>query len=94
MDRFSRFKDPDEVIRVSIDWSDKLALSSPTDSISTSTWILESGITLDSETETTTDATATISGGTRGNAYNCTNRITTSAGETWDRTVRVYVAML
>jgi alkylhydroperoxidase family enzyme len=86
---FSQIKDPDENIGVVINWAAPLGA----DTISSSTWVIESGITLDSDTNTTTTATAILTGGVRGNTYNCTNRVTTAAGRIWDRTVRVFVEM-
>lgn len=87
---FAEIKDPNETISIPIDWSDKLGA----DTISSSTWVVDAGITLDSDSNTTTTATAVVSGGIDGGYYNCTNRVTTNAGRIWDRSVRVAVEHL
>ena len=79
MKRFD--KDPNAVLSYTMKWSKWLG----SDTISTSTWILEDGITNDSDSNTTTTATITLSGGTAGTNYTVTNRITTAAGLTEDR---------
>lgn len=79
-------KDPDAVLDYTRSWADWLADG---ETISTSTWIAESGITIDSDTNDTTTATVWLSGGTAGEDYELTNRITTSASRTDDRTFRI-----
>lgn len=88
---YYRVKDPDDVIPVHVDWLDKLNLSDPADTISSSSWSADSGLTVDSDSNTTTSATAVISGGTAGNRYKLTNRIVTAAGYTYDRSTSVAV---
>jgi hypothetical protein len=62
--------------------------------ISTSTWTLQTGITrVDDDIDGST-TTVLISGGTHGTNYTCTNTITTSAGETLERTGIVRVRTL
>lgn len=80
-------KDPDSVVNYSIDWSDWL----DSDTISTSTWAADTGLTVDSDSETTTVATAIVSSGTAGTAYGLTNTITTAAGLTAERTITIMV---
>ena len=53
-------KDPDEVLDYSIDWSTWL----DSDTISSSSWTVESGITKDSDSNDTTSTTIWLSGGT------------------------------
>jgi hypothetical protein len=48
---------------------------------------VSAGITLDSEANNTTTATAWISGGSVGRSYEVTNRITTALGRIVDRTI-------
>lgn len=55
-----------------------------TDTISTSTWTADNGITLSSESNDTTTATVFVSGGNPGNTYKVTNKIVTAAGRTKD----------
>lgn len=81
-------KDPDDVVDYSIDWSEWL----DGDTIIASSWIVEAGITPDSEAFTTTITTVWLSGGTTGEVYECTNRITTAAGRQRDQTISVRVA--
>lgn len=80
-------KDPDAVLDYSIDWSDWLG----SDTISTSTWEVDSGITEDSNSNTDTVTTIWLSGGTAGKKYELTNRITTTGGRTDDRTIIIVV---
>lgn len=79
-------KDPNAVLDYQFDWSEWLAAS---ETINTSTWTADSGITVDSETETTTTATVWLSGGTAGSIYNVVNRIVTNQNRTDDRTLNV-----
>ena len=81
-------KDPNAVLDYAIDWSAWLAAS---ETISTSTWTVPTGITQDSESETTTVATIWLSGGTAGVTYTVTNRIQTNQGRTDDRSFKVRV---
>ncbi len=78
-------KDPDAVKDYTIKWAKWLN----TDTISTSTWIADSGITVDSDTNDTDSATAWLSSGTEGNTYTVTNRIVTAAGRTEDRSIKI-----
>lgn len=80
-------KDPDAVLDYQIDWEDWL----DSDTISTSEWTVESGITRDSDANTATTTTIWLSGGTAGETYSLTNRIVTTGGRTEDRTMTVYV---
>lgn len=76
------------VLDYAINWSDFLA----GDSIATSTWAVSpSGLTIDSETETTTVTTVWVSGGTVGVEYLLTNTITTAGGRTSDRTLQISI---
>jgi len=82
-----QFKDPNEVLDYQVDWTAALA----GDTISTSNWTVPSGITQDSAANTTTTATIWVSGGTDGTRYDLTNRITTTAGRTFDRVISLFV---
>lgn len=77
-------KDPDEVLPYTFDWSAWLVSG---DTISTSTMTAAGGITVDSDSNTTTTADAVISGGTVNTPATLTNRITTANGYTSDRTI-------
>ena len=66
------------VLDYGFDWADWLV----SETISTSTWSVPSGITKDSDSNTTTTSTIWLSGGTLGNVYTITNTIATSASRT------------
>jgi hypothetical protein len=80
--------DPDAVLDYSIDWSRWL----DTDTIATSSWTVTTGVTLDSHSNTTTRATAWVSGGTAGEVYFLTNHVVTAGGREDDRSIRLTVA--
>jgi hypothetical protein len=79
-------KDPDDVVDYGLDWS---ALG--TDTISTSTWIVPTGITRNSDSKTDLGTTIWLQGGTIGQTYELTNRIVTAGGRTLDATVELTV---
>jgi hypothetical protein len=81
-------KDPDAVLDYGFDWSDWLATG---ETISTSAWTVSTGITEDSDENTTTETKVWLSGGTAGNTYTAANKIVTSAGRTDERTHHIYV---
>jgi hypothetical protein len=80
-------KDPDEVLDYRIDWSGALS----GDVISTSTWVVPSGIVRDSDTHDDTTATIWLSGGSANSRYIFTNRIVTDGGRTFDQSVTLEV---
>lgn len=82
-------KDPDAILDYEFNWAPWLG----TDTISTSTWIADSGITIvpASESHTTTTTRVFISGGALGQDYNLTNRITTAASRTDDRSIQIRI---
>lgn len=89
-------KDPNEVKDYMLDWSG--AAPGPRlvtgETISTSTWVVPSGITKDSDSNTTTTTTVWLSGGTAGVHYTLTNRVTTSQGRTYDWSITVQLTDL
>ncbi|MBS1876637.1 MAG: hypothetical protein JSU00_25705 [Acidobacteria bacterium] len=80
-------KDPNAVLDYSIDWTRWLA----GDQIAASEWIVPSGLTKMADSKTATSATVWLSGGTAGQSYTVTNRITTAAGRTEDRSFTIRV---
>jgi len=80
-------KDPNAVLDYQVRWNTWLGA----DTISTSTWVVPSGITKESDTNTTTSATIWLSGGTVGDSYNLVNRIITAGGRTEDRTITIQI---
>lgn len=85
------YKDPNEVLDYMFDWSTWL----DGDTISSATAIsAPTGITKNSQSNTTTTVTIWLSGGTAGNAYDFTSEIVTAAGRTAQRTITVVVKNL
>lgn len=82
-------KDPDAVLDFKQDWTEWLAVTG--DTIVTSTWIVPTGITKTTDSNTTATATVWLSGGTAGQSYAVVNRITTTQGRTDDRTMQIAV---
>lgn len=81
------YKDPDSTLDYKIDWEDWLN----GDTISTSSWTAQTGLTVESDTRTTMSATVVVSGGTAGQNYTVTNEITTSGGLTDQRSIKLFV---
>lgn len=94
-------KDPDIIKTLSVNWvtpvtglndgslNDIGYLQGRT--IVTSSFIVQSGITKDSDSNTTTTASITLSGGIAGQDYLITNHIVMSDADTEDRTIKVQV---
>ncbi len=78
-------KDPDAILDYGCKWLEWL----DGDTISSSTWIVPSGLTEDSASHTTTTTTIWLSGGTAGQTYEVVNRITTAAGRKNDQTLEI-----
>jgi hypothetical protein len=81
-------KDPDATLDYAYNWASWLAEG---ETISSASVIVQAGITLDSESNTTTTTTAWLSGGSLNETYQVTFRVTTSAGRTDDRSIRVLI---
>lgn len=83
-------KDPDDVLDYAIDWSSFLGDS---ETLTSSAWdISPSGELSSSDLVQTNDKTGlTLSGGVANKTYKIRNRVTTSAGNTVDRTVTLVV---
>lgn len=86
---FTVTKDPNSTRNYKINWSRWLESG---ETISGVSWIVETGITNAGESNDTTTATLTLSGGTVGETYDCVCRITTNAAQIEDRTLQVTVA--
>lgn len=80
-------KDPDAVLDYQCDWASWL----DDDIIVDSVWVVQDGMTKDSDAYTSTNATIWLSGGTAGVRYSVTNRITTSGGRVDDRSITINV---
>ena len=87
-------KDPDEVLDYSIDWKDSTdPVLTTSETITTSTWTVPSGLTKDSDSKTNTTTTVVLSGGTAKAKYQVANKIVTdnSPARTYERTVNLKV---
>jgi hypothetical protein len=87
----SFLKDPDETLDYEIKWDNELATDSPADTIVASTWVVPSGITKTSDDFTDLKTIIWLTGGTSGQNYHLTNRITTLIGRVIDQSVTVKV---
>jgi hypothetical protein len=83
-------KDPDEIKIYTRDWTSLLNSGA---TISTSSWVVSSGLTKVSDGIVTGSLKTSVklSGGSPGIRYACTNRVVTSDGETLERTGEVLV---
>jgi len=79
-------KDPDAVIDYGSDWR---AWLQDGESISVSAWLIPNGLTGSIETNAQGITGVTLSGGSSGDNYTITNRITTSLGRTEDRSMHI-----
>lgn len=84
-------KDPGEVKDYAIDWTAHLAAA---ETITASTWVVATGITKDSDTDTDTVATIWLSGGSEGVEYRVTNHVVTNQGREFERSFTVNVQQL
>jgi hypothetical protein len=80
-------KDPDEVKDYARNWAPVLG----DDTIATSTWTPEAGVTVDSDSHTDTVATMRLSGGTEGEEYGVTNTVVTAGGQTLEFTLHFLI---
>ena len=81
-------KDPSAVLDWKFNWSNWLAAA---ETISSATVTVESGLTKDSQSNDTTTVTVWLSGGTLGEIYEVTCRVTTNQGRTDERTIGIRV---
>lgn len=84
----SFLKDPGEVKDYAVDWAAHLAAS---ETITTSTWVVATGITEGTKSATTTKATIWLSGGIAGGEYRVTNHVVTNQGREFERSFTVSV---
>lgn len=82
------FKDPDAVLDFSFDWS---AWLEDIENISTRTITVDTGLTKNSDSESSGVVTAWLSGGTAGTTYEVACEIVTSLGRTDERTIAIVV---
>ena len=91
MNNFRAVKDPDAVHDYIIDWGDVMNMHDPADSISVSSWTVDNGGVIDSDTNTTTTTTVWLSGGTLKEIVNLTNTVDTVGGRKYIRTIKVSI---
>jgi hypothetical protein len=82
------YKDPSASLPYEVDWADWLPDG---DTIASSTWVVEQGLTLVSSTYSSTTAQVVITGGTANRVYTITNQITTAAGLVDQRSIKLYM---
>ena len=82
-------KDPNAVLDYTFDWT--AYLTPLVDTIASVTWILPTGLTKVSQSNTPMTATAFISGGTLGESLSLTCRIITAGGRTDDRSITLKI---
>jgi hypothetical protein len=83
-------KDPVAILDYTIDWHEWL----DTDTIKSSTWEADAGITIDTTSGTTTTTTVWLSGGTAETKYEITNTITTTGNRTTRQSFTLWVKNL
>lgn len=88
--KWPEIKDPSDISW----WSLDLASFLNGDTLATATWTLPTGLTKAAETNTTTVAKVKISGGTAGESYACVLDVTTTDGQTFQRTITLKVKEL
>jgi hypothetical protein len=90
MQNFTGVKDPDAVHDYIIDWSDVMNMHDPVDTLTTSSWTVNNGLVLDSNSYTTTESTAWVSAGDLGEICLLVNTVTT-ATRTYVRTIKLSI---
>ena len=84
------FKDPDEVLDYQFDWTERLEVG---ETLTSSAFTIAEGtVTKDSQTYAPSGtSTVWLSGGTLGEKCLITNRVTTSAGRTYDESAHLRI---
>jgi hypothetical protein len=82
-------KDPTDVKDYTVSWAAEMAARS--DTIATSVFTAPVGITIDSQSNSTTTSTVWLSGGTADNSYEITCTVVTAGGRTLQRSVSLRV---
>ena len=82
------YKSPTDVLTFELDWVAEISGSTIT---GTPVWTVQNGLTQDAITNTDTTSTIKLSGGTLGNVYQVQCRITTVAGDTFEKEFHVRV---
>jgi hypothetical protein len=80
----TRTPDPDAKRDYLVNWGAKWLVGD--DTLATSTWSADTGLTIESSTNTTTTTTVWLSGGVAGTSYLVTNHVVSTAGREDDFT--------
>jgi hypothetical protein len=88
MPRFNFIKDPNAELDWQFNWSDWLAIG---ETISSASFAVDDGLTVNSTGHDDTLATIWVSGGTAGKVYRVTCHIVTSDSRTDDRSINIRV---
>ena len=78
---------PSDVLDYKFDWTSELG----NDTISSSEWSVDAGMTIDSDTHNDSIATVWLSGGVSGSVYKAVNKITTANARTISRSLAIRV---
>jgi hypothetical protein len=81
-------KDPDAVLDWKWDWTNWMNAN---ETISSSTFVADAGLTIDSSANGVTTTTVWLSGGNPGEPYRVSNKITTNQGRTDERSITIRV---
>jgi hypothetical protein len=81
-------KDPDATLDWNFDWQYWL---DDGETITTSTFVVDPGLTVTTSSHTGTSSTVWVSGGRTGQIYKVTNHIVTSAGRIDERSIRIRI---
>ncbi len=84
-------KAPTEVLDYGLDWNAPGELWLGSDTIASSAWTVDAGLTKGATSNTLTTASVWLSGGALGTSYTVTNTITTAGGRTGVRSFRVVI---
>lgn len=84
-------KDPNAVLDYAVDWGAPLNSWLAGETIASVAWTVPAGLTQGAASNTNTVAQVRLSGGTVGQTYTVTCRITTSTGQIEDRSFRVVI---
>lgn len=82
---FTVTKTPAAILNYGFDWSDWLA----SDTIASVVWTVETGVTVESQSNDATSAQVLLSGGELGSEYTVACRVTTAAGLVDERAMLV-----
>ena len=83
-------QDPDEHLDYAINWSKYLQ----GDDVVASTWVADSGLTVDKSEFDKNRTVVRISGGVAGTSYNVRNTVTSALGRTVKRSIKISVHAL